>query len=114
MSQYQQWFQNLIDTLPGVYHYSWFDISRKIATYRDYWSQHWQSLYDISQDDTPENNMFFDKSWTDVSDDDIALLSSELCEKMGGWIFHSRVDFSQPTPHLTLKKQQPAVMLEND
>ena len=27
---YQRWFQSLIETLPGVHHYSWFDIERKI------------------------------------------------------------------------------------
>ena len=49
---------NVIENLPGVHHYSWYDLERKINTYKNYWSQHWQSLYNITQEDTPENNMF--------------------------------------------------------
>ena len=100
--------------LPGVHHYSWYDLNRKIKTYRDYWSKHWQSLYDIKQEDTPENNMFFEKAWSDVSEEDISNMSNRLANEMGGWVFHSRVDFSRPTPHLTLDIDQPEVMKEND
>lgn len=110
VSSYQNWFNSAIDQLPGVHHYSWFDLSRKIKTYKNYWSKHWQSLYNISQDDTPENNMFFNSSWSDVSEEDIEALSKKLKEEMGGWIFHSRVDFNKPTPHLVIKREQPSVM----
>jgi len=54
--------------------------------------------------------MFFDKSWADVTNEDIASLAQELKEKMGGWVFHSRVDFSVPTPHVTLEKGHPKVI----
>ena len=111
---YNQWFNLVVNQLPGVHHYSWFDLPRKIKTYKNYWSKHWQSLYNIKQEDTPENNMFFDKSWKDVTDEDIDDLSFELKEKMGGWIFHSKVDFSNPTPHVVLDRKQPAVMSENE
>ena len=111
---YQTWFDNVVDQLPGVYHYSWFDLERKIKTYSKFWSRFWQSLYNIEQEDTPENNMFFEKSWKDVTDDDIKNLASELKEKMGGWIFHSRVDFTKPTPYLTLSKRQPELMRKDE
>jgi glycosyltransferase involved in cell wall biosynthesis len=113
ISSYEDWFNRNVDLLPGVHHYSWFDLERKIKTYRDYWSRHWKSLYDISQEDTPKNNMFFDKCWKDVSDKDIKKLAKRLGKEMGGWIFHEKVDFSDPTPHITLKSDQPAVM-KND
>ena len=100
--------------LPGVYHYSWFNLERKIKTYRDYWSQHWQSLYNIEQEDTAENNMFFERPWSDVTDNDITELATRLKEKMGGWVFHTPVDFEKPTPHITLETAQPAVMVEDD
>ena len=48
LKEYNEWFERAIETLPTVHHYSWIDIPRKIRTYRDYWSKHWQSLYDIS------------------------------------------------------------------
>ena len=57
----EKWFERNVELLPGVHHYSWLDLGRKIRTYRDYWSQHWQSLYNIEQEDTAENNMFFGK-----------------------------------------------------
>jgi hypothetical protein len=112
LEDYKVWFQRVVDMLPCVHHYSWFDLPRKIKTYRDYWSQHWQSLYDIPQEDTSENNMFFQKPWTDVTDEDINSLSADLKEKLGGWVFHDPVDFSKPTPHVELSCGQPKIMLE--
>ncbi len=89
-------------------------IQRKINTYKNYWSKHWQSLYNITQEDTADNNMFFGRPWSEVSDEDIAKLAIDLKEKMGGWIFHSPVDFNQPTPHPTIEFGQPAGMRENE
>ena len=83
---------NLIENLPGVHHYSWFDLERKIHTYKNYWSQHWQSLYNIPQEDTEENNMFFDKAWADVSEDELDAQADKLSSELGGWIFHKKVD----------------------
>lgn len=109
-NQYELWLNQVLTHIPGVQHYSWFNIERKIKTYRDYWSKHWQSLYDIAQDDTPENNMFFDKSWSDVSEDEINNLSNKLSEEMGGWIFHSKIDFSAETPHIRIDREHPEVV----
>ena len=75
---YQDWFKNSIEAFPSVHHYSWYDISRKISTYKNYWSKHWQSLYDIEQEDTPENNMFFNKKWSDVTESEIEDLANKL------------------------------------
>ena len=114
LKNYQSWYQNVVDLLPGVHHYSWFDINRKINTYKNYWQRHWESLFNIKQEDTIENNMFFDKKWSDVTEDDIDSLSIDLKDKMGGWIFHSRVDFDKPTPHVNITRNQPKVMLDVD
>lgn len=110
LEAYQNWFYAVTDGLPGVHHYSWFDMERKIKTYRDYWSKHWQSLYNITQVDTSENNMFFDKPWSEVSDTEIHELATRLSSEMGGWIFHQKIDWSRKTPHLTPPKPQPEVM----
>jgi glycosyltransferase involved in cell wall biosynthesis len=110
LEAYENWYNNLVENLPGVHHYSWINLERKIKTYKNYWSKHWQSLYDIKQDDTPENNMFFDKSWEDVSNQEIEEMAKELKEKMGGWIFHSKVDFNKPTPHISIEREQPEIM----
>ena len=104
LQAYSDWFRRIIDALPGVQHYSWYDLPRKIRTYRDYWSQHWQSLYDITQEDTADNNMFFDKPWSDVTDEEIEALAGRLKRELGGHVFHSKVDWSRPTPFMTLSQ----------
>ena len=102
LAAYQDWLQNCVNLLPGVEHFSWFDIERKIKTYRNYWQKHWESLYDIKQEDTAENNMFFDKPWTDVTDDEISALASRLSRETGGHVFHSKVNWNNPTPSITV------------
>ena len=109
---YNKWFNSLITQLPGVHHYSWFNMERKIKTYKNYWQKHWESLYDIAQEDTAENNMFFQKPWAEVTDEDISSLAARLSTELGGWVFHSPVDFSKPTPHLSVGRGEPAVMKE--
>lgn len=110
LSQYEDWFNQVISAIPGVHHYSWFNIDRKIKTYKNYWSKHWQSLYDITQEDTVENNMFFNKPWSDISDDEITEMATKLSTELGGWVFHAKVDFDKPTPHLSVDRAQPGIM----
>jgi len=112
LQQYQSWFQNVVEMLPGVHHYSWINIERKIKTYKNYWQKHWLSLYDIEQEDTAENNMFFDKKWEDVTDNDITELAILMAEKTGGHIFHSKFDVNTPSPYVTINKEMPGVMKE--
>lgn len=100
LGKYGEWYQDTCSRLPVVMHYSWYDIERKIKTYKNYWQQHWESLYNISQEDTADNNMFFNKPWEEVTDGDIKALSEKLESEMGGWIFHTKIDFDKPTPFL--------------
>jgi len=109
---YEGWFNRVIELLPSIHHYSWIDIGRKIRTYRDYWSKHWQSLYDIPQEDTAENNMFLDTSWENSTEEDINETAIKLSEKMGGWVFHSKVNYNNPTPHFKISQSQPALALD--
>ena len=104
LAAYQDSINNIVDTYPGVFHYSWFNLERKIKTYKNYWSRHWQSMYNITQDDIAENNMFFDKPWSKVSDNEITQLANDLKNKMGGWIFHRKIDFNSPTPSIKICK----------
>lgn len=100
---YDAWFNHVVESLPTPRHHSWLDIERKITVYRDYWQRHWESLYDIRQEDTSENNMFFDKAWSEVSDDEITDLANRLADKMGGWIFHRKIDWNVRTPSIRIK-----------
>jgi len=94
-TMYENWLDNVTDALPTVSHFSWWDIERKINTYKNYWGKHWQSLYNLKTEDTAENNMFFDSAWSDVTSDMITERSKELAEKCGGWVFHSKWDGKQ-------------------
>jgi len=104
LENYGQWFKRLVEVMPSIKHYSWMDIERKIKTYKNYWQRHWESLYDVAQEDTADNNMFFDKPWSEVTDKEIKQLAKDLSEKTGGHVFHSKVDWSKPMPHLTLEE----------
>ena len=107
---YENWFNNIINTFPPVFHYSWYDLERKIKTYKNFWTRHWQSLYDIEQEDTPENNMFFDKKWEDVSEEEIKELATKLESEMGGWIFHRKIEWDQKTPWMHVERKEPKIM----
>ena len=104
--QYQKWFNEVIKNLPGVHHYSWYDISRKIKLYRDYWTKHWNSLYNKSLADTAETNMMFDVPWANVTEDMIKKRASELAEKTGGWIWHSKWN-GRTIPHIKVDVTEP-------
>ena len=102
LETYQDWANKVIDNVPPVYHTSWLDMKRKIVLYKNYWSKFWQSQYNTEQEDTPENNMFFDKSWSDVTDKEIDRLANKLSEELGGWIFHQKINWEAKTPHITI------------
>ena len=114
LEQYQTWFQSVVDVLPGVHHYSWFDIERKIKTYKHYWQRHWESLYDVTQEDTAENNMFFDKPWIEVTDDEISSCATTLATSTGGHVFHSKFEANKSVPHVTITRDQPETMRPDD
>jgi len=108
---YQDWFNKAIESLPSVYHFSWWDIERKIKTYKNYWQRHWESLFNITMEDTSENNMFFDKPWSEVSDEEISEKAKELSEKTGGWIFHSKWTGTE-VPHIEVERDLPKYIKE--
>lgn len=97
---YEEIINDIVKNIPTVKHYSWLNIERKIRTYKNYWQTHWESLYDIEQEDSEKNNMFFDKPWSLVTDEEIHEFAKELSEKTGGHIFHTKVDLNKPTPHI--------------
>ena len=52
--------------------------------------------------------MFFNKPWSSVTDSQIKKLAKKLESKMGGWIFHEKIDFSKTTPHIKISKDHPS------
>lgn len=102
LQHYESWFERVVQNVPSVYHLSWLDIERKIKLYKNFWSAHWQKLAGDDSGDTAENNMFFDKPWSEVTDEDIAARAKELAEQTGGHVFHAKFQ-GRKTPWMTLK-----------
>ena len=111
LSSYNVWFNNVVEQLPTIHHYSWYDISTKIKQYKKHWAKFWKSQYRLDAEDIADNNVMFNKAWKDVTDEDIEELASQLANKMGGWIFHDKIDFSKPTPHVSITREHPASYL---
>ena len=104
---YEGWLNQITDLLPTVYHYSWYDIERKITSYKTHWGKFWKSMYNKDTEDTPENNVCFDKPWREVTADDIKEFSQRLEEEKGGHIFHQKVDWDVKVPWIELKERGP-------
>jgi glycosyltransferase involved in cell wall biosynthesis len=107
---YQAWFNQVVNAFPAVYHFSWWDLERKIKTYRDYWGNHWKSLYNEGKEDTPENNMMFDCAWSEVNDEMIKARAEEMKNKLGGWIWHKKWNGEDTTSHIICAKDLPEVI----
>lgn len=111
--KYENWLKNAIEVLPTVYHYSWFNIENKIKSYKNYWGSFWKSMYNTSIEDTAENNVVFDKPWSEVTDEDITSMSKKLKESFGGWIFHQKPRWDVKVPYVSIDITEPKVMNEN-
>lgn len=108
LKMYENWFQEIADQLPGVYHYSWFNIERKINQYKMFWTDFWMSMYNEQRDE--KNNPFFPgKFWSEVSNEEIKEMAKLLENNTGGHIFHKPWTGNK-TPHINLKLSHPKVM----
>ncbi len=85
---------NLIfEELPGVYHYSWANLERKIRNFRDFWDSCWSNLYN---DPAPQPR------FPDVkTDEDIKRKAQELFERGGE---------HQKAQTFVLNRPQPVIM----
>lgn len=106
LKAYSDWFNKVILNLPGVYHYSWYDMVKKMKNYRIFWTKFWNSLYNKSLEDTADTNMMFDLPWSEVTDEMIESRAKELAENTGGWIWHKKWDGTR-IPHITVNVKEP-------
>jgi len=111
LKQYEGWFNDAISQLPSVFHYSWFNIERKIHLYKNFWGRHWSSLYSPDPSKVTDVNMMFDVPWSEVTDEMIAAKAEELKNNTGGHVWHSKWT-GQKTPWLTVNRSQPRFMNE--
>jgi glycosyltransferase involved in cell wall biosynthesis len=88
---YEGWYNQIIENVPCVYHFSWYDLPRKIRLYRDFWTKHWCQITGKDYVDSAETNMMFDVPWSQVTEEMIEHRAKEL-KDMGGWIWHRKWD----------------------
>jgi hypothetical protein len=110
---YEKWFNNAVNELPGVFHYSWFSVERKIKQYKSFWTSFWKAMYgpDSAQNKDPDWNPFFEVPWSQVTDQMIKDKAQELEMNTGGHIFHSRWT-GVKTPHVTINREHPKLIQE--
>jgi hypothetical protein len=113
LSLYENWFNSAVNDLPGVFHYSWFSIERKIKQYREFWTDFWKAMYgpDSAQNKDRDWNPFFELPWSKVTDQMIKEKAKELETKTGGHIFHTRW-LGNSIPHVTIHREHPKIMNE--
>ena len=110
LKSYENWFNSAVTTLPSVFHYSWYDLERKIRLYKNYWQNHWNGLWGKDTSDTAENNMMFSVPWSQVTDQMIVDKASQMKERLGGWIWHKKWDGEMRTSHIACVRSQPNIM----
>lgn len=109
-AEYEGWFNNVVSNVPGVFHYSWYNLPRKMRLYRDYWTAHWEVLKGNEFTDAAEQNMMFDVPWSQVTDEMIEKRAVELSQ-IGGWIFHRKYH-GENIPWIKCNRSQPSIMKE--
>lgn len=105
--EYEEWYNEIVKNLPTVHHYSWFNVARKAKTYRTFWTEFWKSMYG---EEPSVENMWFDRPWDEVTDEQLEQRAHELEDRMGGWVFHKPVDMEAAVPHIMCVKDHPNVM----
>jgi len=88
-TEYEKWFNSVVEELPTVYHFSWWSIASKIQKYKYFWNDSWLSLYGEKSTKPEGWNPFFNKSLETVSDEEIISKAKQLSSETGGHIFHT-------------------------
>lgn len=106
----QDRFNEILDKVPGVFHYSWWNIERKIQQYKQFWTGFWPSLYDEQRDER-SNPFFPGLLWSEVTDEMIKTKAFQLEQGCCGHIFHTPWD-GQETYGIQINKTHPEIMKE--
>lgn len=83
----EKYINDINGNLPGVFHYSWFNIERKIRNYKTFWTKFWPSMYNETRDEK-NNPMFPGLTWKEITNDMIKEKALELEQGTGGHVFH--------------------------
>jgi len=90
----EKFLNEVLSQLPGVHHYSWFNIERKIRNFRTFWNASWKSLYNEERDER-SNPFFPGLTWSEITDDMNKQKAMELENGTGGHVFHHPWDGSR-------------------
>lgn len=84
---YEAWYNKMGDRLPVIHHFSWWSVYEKMLKYKLFWNDSWQRLYNEKR---PEGyNPFFDKPFSEVSDEEMRATAKKIEAETSGHIFHS-------------------------
>jgi intein/homing endonuclease len=108
LKTFELWFNNAVQQLPTIYHYSWFNIERKIRHYKLFWTNFWKAMYNENRDERT-NPFFPGLLWSEVTDDMIKEKALLLEEATGGHIFHSPFT-GKKSNHVRILKNHPKIM----
>lgn len=107
----EKWFNTTLETMPGVFHYSWFSIERKIYQYKLFWTGFWKALYNIDTTNPKDNPIFPGVAWIDVTEEMIKEEAKKLEAGTTGWVFHAPWDGSR-SYGIDLSLGHPEIMKE--
>lgn len=93
LREFRIWYNHMVNTLPGVHHYSWYNIERKIKQYKLFWADFWKAMYNIERNER-DNPFFPNKLWSEITEKEIKQKAHELETRTTGWIFHKPWDGS--------------------
>lgn len=104
---YEQWFNKKVKRLPTIFHFSWWSVYQKMLKYKLFWNDSWISLYNEQR--PAGYNPFFNKPFSEVSDQEMIDTARKLEKETGGHIFHKPWDGSK-TNHVIIKQDIPEVI----
>jgi glycosyltransferase involved in cell wall biosynthesis len=97
--EFAKFYNWVAKSYPTVYHFSWASLERKLRSFKGFWSVQWAATFGCDLKDTAENNVFFDKPWTNVNDDDIKETAEKL-KCIGPRLAHEKIDYNLNTSHM--------------
>jgi hypothetical protein len=83
---YENWFNNIADKMPTVYHFSWWSVYQKMLKYKHFWNDSWIRLYNEQR--PLGYNPFFNKSFNEITEEEMLSEARKLETETGGHIFH--------------------------
>jgi hypothetical protein len=109
LQKYESWVNKMGERLPVIYHFSWYSVYQKMVKYKLFWNNSWMSLYNESR--PAGYNPFFNKPFSEVTDDEMRETAKRIEAETGGHIFHSpyisgvsvktnSITFNKPIPDL--------------